>query len=127
LRVLDGIVAPDSIKAGAKIMGHAQKPESLKHRLKHFGIAQADFADICQVSEKTVNNWLSGRAKINPTALVLLDLIEHSAELRHMLCVGEKFKGAPRGKPFAAGNPYRFGDRRRAVSVAGARMARAAA
>jgi transcriptional regulator with XRE-family HTH domain len=106
---------------------HPQKPESLASRLKHLGITQADFADICRVSEKTVGNWLSGRTNINPTALEFLKVIEYSTELRKMLCIGEKFKGAPRGKPFAKGNPYRFGDRRRAVSVAGSRMARAVA
>jgi hypothetical protein len=58
---------------------------------------------------------------------VLLELIEHSFELRQMLCVGERFKGAPRGKPFMRGNPYRFGDRRRAMFVAGARKSRATA
>jgi transcriptional regulator with XRE-family HTH domain len=105
----------------------AQDRESLSSRLKQLGISQAEFADICGVTTKTVNNWVKGRTRVSPTALAFLGQIEASAGLRWRLCVGEKCKGAPRGKPFAKGNPYRFGDRRRAFAVARARMARTAA
>jgi transcriptional regulator with XRE-family HTH domain len=104
-----------------------QDIESLPSRLKQLGISQAEFADICDVTAKTVNNWVKGRTRVNPTALAFLDQIEASADLRWRLCVGEKLKGAPRGKSFAKGNPYRFGDRRRATSIAGAKIARATA
>jgi hypothetical protein len=76
---------------------------------------------------KTVNNWVKGRTRVHPTALIMLDMLEHSAEVREMMCVGLKLTGAPRGKPFAKGNPYRFGDRRRATAIAGAKIARATA
>ena len=90
-------------------------------------ISKASFAVICGVSERTVANWVSGRTRINPAALAYLEQIEASADLRCTLGIGEKTKGAPRGKPFEPGNPYRFGDRRRPVWVAGAQMARAVA
>src|SRR5512133_1970505 len=105
----------------------AQNIENFPSRLRQLGISQAEFADTCGVTAKTVNNWVKGRTRVNPTALAFLDQIEASAALRWRLCVGETFKGAPRGKPFAKGNPYRFGDRRRAFAVARARMARTAA
>jgi hypothetical protein len=54
-------------------------------------------------------------------------MLEHSAEVREMMYVGVKITGAPRGKPFAKGHPYRFGDHRRATAIAGAQMAPAAA
>jgi transcriptional regulator with XRE-family HTH domain len=115
-------------------IGHAQSmavdpqdTESLSVRLKQLGISQAEFAAICEVTAKTVSNWVKGRTRVNPTALAFLDQIEASAGLRWRLCVGDRLKGAPRGKPFAKGNPYRFGDRRRALAVARARMARTAA
>jgi transcriptional regulator with XRE-family HTH domain len=104
----------------------AQDRDSLSIRLKQLGISQAEFADICSVTTKTVNNWVKGRTRVNPTALIMLEMLEHSAEVREMMCIGVKFTGAPRGKPFAKGNPYRFGDRRRTVSLAGVQMARAA-
>jgi len=99
---------------------HAQKPERLAARLSSLSITKANFAIICRVSERTVANWSSGRTRINPAALAYLEQIEASADLRCKLGIGEKAKGAPRGKPFEPGNPYRFGDRRRPVWVAGA-------
>jgi DNA-binding transcriptional regulator YiaG len=106
---------------------HAQKPERLAARLSSLSISKASFAVICGVSERTVANWVSGRTRINPAALAYLEQIEANAELRRTLGIGEKAKGAPRGRPFAKGNPYRFGDRRQPVWVAGAQMARAVA
>jgi transcriptional regulator with XRE-family HTH domain len=100
--------------------------KSLSLRLKQLGLSQAEFAAICDVTAKTVNNWVKGRTRVHPTALIMLEMLEHSAEVREMMCIGVKFTGAPRGKPFAKGNPYRLGDRRRTVSLAGVRMARAA-
>jgi hypothetical protein len=64
---------------------------------------------------------------MNAAADLLLELLEDRPEVRHALCMDTKTSGAPRGRPFAKGNPYRFGDRRRPVWVAGARMARAVA
>ena len=106
---------------------HAQKPESLSARLRALGITQSQFSAITGVTSRTVSNWVSGRTKINPSALALLELLEGNHEVRRTLCVGAKAKGQPRGRPFVKGNVYRFGDRRRRVAVAGAQMARAAA
>ena len=106
---------------------HAQKPESLSARLRALAITQSQFSAITGVTPRTVSNWVSGRTKINPSALALLELLEHRGEVRRALCVGAKAKGEPRGRPFIKGNVYRFGDRRRRVAIAGAQMARIAA
>jgi hypothetical protein len=105
----------------------AQKTAILAARLQVLGITKANFAAIVGVSERTVGNWSAGRTKMNAAADLLLEQIEASADLRCKLGIGEKVKGAPRGKPFEPGNPYRFGDRRRHLWVAGARYGRAAA
>jgi hypothetical protein len=57
------------------------------------------------VSERTVANWVTGRTQINPAALAYLEEIEASADLRCKLGISEKVNGAPRGRPFAPGNP----------------------
>jgi DNA-binding transcriptional regulator YiaG len=112
----------------AQIMAcHAQNIESLSARLKRLAITQADFADICEVTPRTVSNWVRGRTRVSSTALAFLEQIEASDDLRWRLCIGEKIKGAPRGKPFTKGNPYRFGDHRRASIIGGTQMAKAAA
>ena len=86
----------------------------------------SQFAEIAGVTPRTVSNWVSGRTRINPSALAMLDLLERHGEVRRALCVGVKAIGAPRRRAFKAGNPYRFGDRR-SVAIAGAQMARIAA
>ena len=106
---------------------HAQIITKLRGRLNHLDISQADFAVICDVHPNTVSNWARGRTRINRTALAFLEQIEASADLRRRLQVDVKATGAPRGKPFAKGNVYRFGDRRRRVAIAGTHLARAAA
>jgi hypothetical protein len=127
LRILDGRMAQDRPCGRAKMKCHAQTIEGLSARLKRIAITQAEFADICEVTPRTVPNWVRGRTRVNTTALAFLEQIEASDELRWRLCIGEKIKGAPRGRPFERGNPYRFGDSRRSVAVAGSRRARAAA
>ena len=99
----------------------------LRARLKALGTIQADFADLCEVHPNTVSNWVSGRTRMNAAAEVLLEILESNASVRRAYCVGVKIPGAPRGLPFAKGNAYRFGDRRRRAAIAGAQMARATA
>jgi DNA-binding transcriptional regulator YiaG len=122
-----GRMAQGCHRGRAKMKCHAQTVESLSTRLRRLAITQAEFADICEVTPRTVSNWVRGRTRVNTTALAFLEQIEASDELRWRLCIGEKIKGAPRGRPFERGNPYRFGDSRRSVAVAGSRRARAAA
>ena len=95
-------------------------------RLKALGISQVAFADIVGVTPRTVWNWVKGRTEISEAVELILELLEEDPDLRDEFGVGMKVKGLPRGRAFARGNPYRFGDRRRAVSIAGAQMARAA-
>ena len=102
---------------------HAQNQEILAIRLKQLGLCQADFADICGVTPRTVNNWIHGRTKMSDAADLVLELLEDHPAVRNDLIY--KTKGAPRGQPFAKGNPFRFGDRRRTIHVAGAQLARA--
>jgi DNA-binding transcriptional regulator YiaG len=98
-------------------------PTNLKDRLAKLDVTQAQFVSFCGVHPNTVNNWANGRTLMHPSAERVLTVLEHNAALRRYT----REKAAPRGKPFAAGNPYRFGDKRRAVYVAGAQYARAAA
>ena len=48
--------------------------EILSGRLKRLGMTQSDFADICEVTPKTVSNWVRGKTDVNPMA-----------EVRHVL------------------------------------------
>jgi len=58
---------------------------------------------------------------MNHAALLVLRVLEANHQAAgHVV---DQAKGAPRGWPFAPGNPYRFGDRRRPVWVAGGQMA----
>ena len=98
----------------------------LAARLTQLDISQVAFADIVGVTPRTVSNWVKGRTEISEAAQLILELLEEDPDLRDEFGVGMKIKGLPRGRAFARGNPYRFGDRRRAVSIAGAQMARAA-
>jgi DNA-binding transcriptional regulator YiaG len=101
----------------------AQRGESLSRRLKRLGMTQSDFADICQVTPKTVSNWVRGKTDVNPMAWVLLEILEDYPDVRRDFLGA--VKGRPRGRPFAPGNPFRFGDRRRSVSLAAAQIGRA--
>ena len=104
----------------------AQTCTDLKHRLMSVGITQSQFADLCGIHRNTVSAWCNGRARTNQAALLVLKVLEaDQAAARYV--AGGREKSRPRGKPFAQGNPYRFGDKRRAVYVAGAQYARAAA
>jgi DNA-binding transcriptional regulator YiaG len=101
----------------------AQMAESLSSGLKRLGMTQSDFADICEVTPKTVSNWVRGKTDVNPMAWVLLEILENYPDVRRdFVCA---LKGRPRGKPFEPGNPFRFGDRRRSVCVAAAHIGRA--
>jgi len=106
---------------------HAQNVTELRARLNHLGISQAGFADLCHVHANTVSSWARGCTRMNGAAKLLLELMEDQAEVRRALCVGFKVKCEPRGRPFAKGNVYRFGDRRRRVAIAGSHLRRAAA
>jgi DNA-binding transcriptional regulator YiaG len=102
---------------------HAQKEETLSYRLKQLGITQSDFAGICEVTPRTVSNWVHGRTEVNQTASVLLEILEAYPDVREdFICIR---KGRPRGKPFRSGNPFRFGDRRRTNYIAGSQIGRA--
>jgi lambda repressor-like predicted transcriptional regulator len=103
----------------------AQTDESILARLEALGITQAGFAEIAEVSSRTVSNLVHGRTQMPSSAWLLLETLELYPEVRAEFIW--KSRGRPRGKPFAQGNPYRFGDMRRAVYVAGAQYARAAA
>ena len=98
----------------------AQIAESLSARLKQLSMTQSDFAAICEVTPKTVSNWVHGKTAVNPMALVLMEILEEYPDVRrdfmHMV------KRRPRGKPFQPGNPFRFGDRRRSVFTAAAQI-----
>jgi hypothetical protein len=88
-------------------------------------ITQSQFTQFCSVHPDTVCNWASGRTRMNHAALLVLRVLEANHQAAgHVV---DQAKGPPRGRPFAPGNPYRFGDRRRPVWVAGAQMARAVA
>lgn len=101
----------------------AQIMESLSGRLKRLGISQSQFAQICEVTPKTVSNWARGKTDVNPMAWVLLEILEDYPDVRRdFVCA---VKGRPRGKPFEQGNPFRFGDRRRSVYIAAAHIGRA--
>jgi transcriptional regulator with XRE-family HTH domain len=102
---------------------NAQIEESLSYRLKQLGITQSDFAGICDVTPRTVSNWVHGRTEVNPTALVLLEILEAYPDVREEFIYVRK--GRPRGKPFRSGNPFRFGDRRRTIYIAGSQIGRA--
>jgi len=101
----------------------AQTVENLSYRLKQLGITQSDFAGICDVTPRTVSNWVHGRTEVNPTALVLLEILEAYPDIREGFIYIRK--GRPRGKPFRSGNPFRFGDRRRTIYIAGWQIGRA--
>jgi DNA-binding transcriptional regulator YiaG len=101
----------------------AQRGENLSARLKRLGMTQSDFAAICEVTPKTVSNWVRGKTEVNPMAWVLLEILEDYPDVRRAF-VGA-VKGCPRGKPFEPGNPFRFGDRRRSVYIAAAQIGRA--
>ncbi len=60
----------------------AQIEESLSYRLKQLGITQSDFAGICDVTPRTVSNWVHGRTEVNPTALVLLEILQAYPDVR---------------------------------------------
>jgi DNA-binding transcriptional regulator YiaG len=126
--VPSGAIVPSAPNANAAQMltQHAQKPEILT-RLTSLGITQTEFAAIVGVKSRTVSNWVRGRTRMSEAATVVLELLEDHPDVRRDLCVDATAPYAPRGKPFAKGNPYRFGDRRRRTWVAGARYARAAA
>jgi transcriptional regulator with XRE-family HTH domain len=100
---------------------------TLRTRLKALNITQSQFADLCEVHPNNVGNWAAGRTRMNAAADLLLELLDDRPEVRRALCMDTKPSGAPRGRPFGPGNPYRFGDRRRPVWVAGTQMARAVA
>jgi DNA-binding transcriptional regulator YiaG len=104
---------------------HAQTITNLRERLALLSITQSQFAQLCGVHPNTVYNWASGRTRMNHAALLVLQVLEANHRVaRH---VGDQAKGAPRGRPFAPGNPYRFGDKRRQMWLAGAQYGRAAA
>jgi DNA-binding transcriptional regulator YiaG len=106
---------------------HAQNVTNLRARPCYLGVSKVDFAELCDVHPNTVSNWARGRTRMSGAAELVLMLLEDHHEVRRALCVGVKAKGEPRGRAFKPGNPYRFGDRRRRVAVAGGQMARAAA
>jgi DNA-binding transcriptional regulator YiaG len=104
----------------------ALRPTNLRERLTSLSITQSQFADLCQVHPNTVSNWASGRTRMNHAAELVLQVLEADRRAAQYVA-DQRTKGRPRGKPFAQGNPYRFGDRRRKHYVAGAQIARAVA
>jgi DNA-binding transcriptional regulator YiaG len=99
--------------------------QNLKDRLAKLDVTQAQFASFCGVHATPVNNWANGRTRMHPSAEQVLTVLEHNEALRRHTV--HRDRAAPRGKPFAQGNPYRFGDKRRRTYVAGAQIQRAVA
>jgi len=104
---------------------HALPITNLRERLALLSITQSQLAQLCGVHPNTVYNWASGRTRMNHAALLVLGVLEANHQAAGYIV--DQAKGAPRGRPFAPGNPYRFGDRRRQMWVAGAQLAKAAA
>jgi DNA-binding transcriptional regulator YiaG len=102
-------------------VSHALPTTNLRERLALLNVSQSQFAQLCGVHPNTVYNWAGGRTRMNHAALVVLRLLEANQAAGDVI---EQTKGAPRGRPFAPGNPYRFGDHRRPVWLTGAQMAR---
>jgi len=92
---------------------HALPITNLRERLALLSITQSQFAGLCGVHPNTVCNWCAGRTRMNHTALLVLRVLEANHQAAGH--VGDQAKGAPRGRPIAPGNPYRFEDRRRPV------------
>jgi DNA-binding transcriptional regulator YiaG len=87
---------------------HAQTITNLRERQPLLSITQSQFAQFCSVHPNTVCNWASGRTRMNHAALLVLRVLEANHQAAgHVV---DQAKGAPRGRPFAPGNPYRFGD-----------------
>jgi hypothetical protein len=63
---------------------------------------------------------------MNHAAELVLQVLEADRRAAQYVA-GQRTRGRPRGKPFAEGNPYRFGDKRRTIYVAAAQIQRAAA
>jgi DNA-binding transcriptional regulator YiaG len=105
---------------------HALTPANLKARLTSLTITQSQFAQLCDVRPNTVSNWASGRTRMNHAAELVLQVLEADRRAAQYVA-SRRTRGRPRGKPFAQGNPYRFGDKRRTIYVAAAQMERAAA
>ena len=124
LRAVDGAFRRQTVAFHARASSDPQTPTNLRTRLKALNITQSQFVDLCEVHPNTLGNWAAGRTRMNAAPDLLLELLEDRPEVRRALCMDTKTSGAPRGRPFAKGYPYRFGDRKRPAWVAGAQMAR---
>ena len=101
---------------------HALPITNLKERLALLAITQSQFARLCRVHPNTVWNWASGRTRMNHAALMVLEILEADyMSAQYVAC--DTAKGRPRGRPFAKGNPFRFGDKRRHLYVADPQVA----
>jgi hypothetical protein len=75
-----------------------------------YNLSRARMAKVLRTAESTFNDWLSHTKPRNPPACMglVLDLLERSANARTIAGVHNRVAGAPRGRPFRRGNPYRY-------------------
>ncbi len=94
---------------------------NLKARLTSLIITQSQFAQLCDVHPNTVDNWASGRTRMNHAAELVLQVLD--ADHR----AAQLWQASEQEAAIAQGNPWRFGARCRKRYVAGAQIARATA
>jgi hypothetical protein len=103
----------------------ARIAERIRGFMERYNLSRREMAAILKTPDRTLGNWLDDDRNPPACMVALMDVLETQSRVRTSLGVHKARKRPLRGRPFVRGNPYRFGDRRRA-GVLGVRQSDAA-
>jgi hypothetical protein len=87
-----------------------READRIKALMKRYDLSRNEMAIILQTPPSTLDDWLKLKLPRTPPSCMrlVLDLLEQSTQARRIAGLHCTTKGAPRGKPFKKGNPYRI-------------------